>query len=93
MKEAARTSNDLLAQTQSKVVFKDLEREDPFVEDENQVICHMGYFYRIFDLGKEKKMCIRSTVHSYLEKTNERVNLYVLPEWSEKRQQWGKNLD
>jgi len=27
----------------------------------------MGYFYNIFKLDKEIKICIRSTVHSYLE--------------------------
>lgn len=39
------------------------------------------------------KICIRSTVHSYIEGTNELMNVYVLPEWNEKRQNWTKNLD
>lgn len=39
MKEAARTSNDFLVSLQSKT-HKKLNEEDPFVEDEDQVICH-----------------------------------------------------
>lgn len=72
---------------------KKLEEEDPFVEAEGQVICSQGYYYNIFKLDKETKICIRCSVHSYLESTGELLNTYVLPEWSEKRQNWTKDLD
>lgn len=32
-------------------------------------------------------------MNSYLETSNELLNCYVLPEWSEKRQNWSKALD
>lgn len=38
MKEAARTSNDFLHNLQSKTCKK-LDEDDPFIEDEDQVIC------------------------------------------------------
>jgi hypothetical protein len=63
------------------------------VEDEDQVICSLGYYYRIFRLSSKLKICVRSAVHSYIEKTEEKLNVFVLPEWSEKRQNWGKDLD
>ena len=93
IKEAARTSNDFLAAMRQPKKFKNLDEEDPFVEDEDQVICHLGYQYNIYDLGRDVNICIRSTVHSYIESTDEKLNVYVLPEWSEKRQNWGKDLD
>ena len=84
MKEAARTSNDYLASLQSNK-FQKLAEDDPFIENEDQVICRLGYFYNIWKLGKDLKICIRCTVNSYLENTNEKLNCFVLPEWSEKR--------
>ena len=41
-------------------------------------------------------VCIRCQVHSYNEKSDgsrEYANLFVLPEWNEKRQNWTKDLD
>lgn len=92
MKESVRISNKHQYASQSDK-FKKLDREDPFVEDQNQVICSQGYYYNIFKLDKKTKICIRSTVHSYVEGTDELMNIYVLPEWNEKRQNWTKNLD
>lgn len=53
----------------------------------------MGYYYNIWKLDKDLKICIRCTVHSYLEMSGESLNCYVLPEWSDKRQNWSKELD
>lgn len=39
------------------------------------------------------KICIRCCAHAYLESTDELMNTYVLPEWSEKRQNWTRDLD
>ena len=61
------------------------------------MICSQGYYYNIFNLGIDTKICIRSSVHSYIEGTDELtdelMNTYVLPEWNDKRQNWTKNLD
>lgn len=92
MKEAARTQNDFLACMQGKTC-KELTKPDPFEENEDQVICHQGYYYNIWKLDSDTKICIRSAVHSYNETTNEKMNCFVLPEWSEKRQNWLKDLD
>lgn len=48
-----------------------LPEKDPFIEVEDQVAGRFGYMYRIWDLGHKRKICIRSTVHSYLSKGNE----------------------
>lgn len=92
MKESVRISNKHQNCMQSKE-YKSLERDDPFIEDQNQVICNQGYYYNIFKLNKETKICIRSTVHSFIEGEDELLNTYVLPEWNDKRQNWTKNLD
>ena len=92
MKEAARTRNDYINFTQSKT-SKQLDEEDPFIEDEDQIVARIGYVYKIWKLSKELKICIRCQVHSYIESTGENMNLFVLPEWNQKRQNWIKDLD
>jgi translation initiation factor 3 subunit D len=93
MKEAMKTANDYQFNMQDKTKFRKLEEDDPFAESPDQVICNQGYYYNIFKLNKETKICIRCSVHSYLETTGELLNTYILPEWNEKRQNWGKDLD
>lgn len=92
MKEAAKISSNFQANMQGKA-FKKLEEEDPFKEDDDQVICSQGYYYNMFKLDSKKTICIRSAVHSYFESTDELMNCYVLPEWSVKRQNWVKDLE
>jgi len=68
MKEAARIHNNFQFAMQSKTAEpKKLDEEDPFIETEGQVICSQGYFYKIYNLGKDFKICIRSSVHAYIE--------------------------
>lgn len=49
----------------------DLAEKDPFIEIEDQVAARLGYQYKIWDLGKKRKVCIRSTVHSYLPRAGD----------------------
>lgn len=69
----------------------------------------MGYFYKIWKLDKERKICIRSSVHSYIPKANEtneegddqnnqranRIyqNCYALVEFENNKSNWKANLD
>lgn len=92
MKEAARIQNDYLYHVRGGK-FKKFDEKDPFIEDEDQIAVRLGYIYKIWNLGKDLNICIRCQVHSYLELSDENLNCFVLPEWSEKRQNWGKDLD
>lgn len=52
---------------------KQLDRENPFIEDENQLCTRVGYYYKVWRIqeadeatGKpEKKVCIRCSVHCH----------------------------
>jgi len=52
---------------------KQLDQENPFIEDENQLCTRVGYYYKVWKIqeadektGKqEKKVCIRCQVHCH----------------------------
>ena len=79
MKEAAQVNNDFLVSCQKKTKSKDLEEEDPFVEDEHQKYAAVGYVYKIWNLSPAINLCIRCTIDSYNEMTGEDMNIFVLP--------------
>jgi len=51
-----------------------------------------GYNYHVWKINDSISVCIRSAVHSKLP-SGDSCNLFVLPEWNEKRQPWSKDLD
>lgn len=66
MQEAVRVNNSWKYQQYKKDKKVNLAEKDPFIEVEDQVAARLGYMYKIWDIGNKKKICIRSTVHSYL---------------------------
>ncbi len=58
MKEAARVRCEYINAVQSKN-SKKLEQDDPFIEDEEQIVAKVGYVYKIWKLSKELTICIR----------------------------------
>lgn len=64
-----------------------------------------GYFYKIWTLEKGRRICIRSTVHSYNPKPGEAAenaderskqlyqNIYALVEYENNKANWRQNLD
>ena len=68
----------------------------------------MGYLYKIWKLDNKRKICIRSTVHSYIPKGSEEAqteeakdlrankiyqNVYALIEYENNKTNWKANLD
>ena len=53
--------------------MNNLDDENPFIEEENQVATRVGYLYKIWKIQeekpelkqKEKKICIRCAVHCH----------------------------
>lgn len=68
MEEAVNVNNSWLYQAQSKSTILKLSESNPFVEAEGQVVTNVGYVYKVWNLGIKKKICIRSTIHSYIPK-------------------------
>jgi hypothetical protein len=68
MQEAVTVNHNLLYQQYVKDKKIDLNEKDPFIEVEDQVAVRVGYLYKIWKLDKTRKICIRSTVHSYVPK-------------------------
>lgn len=71
MQEAVSVNNSWKYQQYSNERKIDLDEKDPFIEVEDQVALRLGYMYKIWDLGNKKRICIRSSVHSYLPKAGE----------------------
>lgn len=71
MQEAVHVNNSWRYQQYSKDKKIDLSEKDPFIEIDDQVAGRFGYMYKIWDLGNKRKICIRSTVHSYIAKAGE----------------------
>jgi hypothetical protein len=69
-----------------------MEEEIP-LEVENQKFLMQGYKYKVWKLNDHINVCIRCSVHSKIESTENFCNLFVLPEWNPKRQIWTKELD
>ena len=96
MKEAAKVSNDYVYYSQNKKSFEAIDEEDPFIdEDDDEAPLRLGYVYKVWQQTNDKKICIRCKIDSYTPVGNkkENLNLYVLPEWNNKRQTWTKDLD
>mmetsp|Transcript_4555 Transcript_4555/g.4288 ORF Transcript_4555/g.4288 Transcript_4555/m.4288 type:complete len:249 (-) Transcript_4555:204-950(-) len=77
----------------------ELEEEDPFLEDEDQVAAKFGYIYKVWKFGK-KRICIRCTVHGYImgkggeeEKDYVYQNVYSMLEFEGSKQNWIKEID
>lgn len=71
MQEAVQVNNSWRYQQYVKDRKIDLDEKDPFIEVDDQVAGRFGYMYKIWDLGNKRKICIRSTVHSYIPKAGE----------------------
>lgn len=64
-----------------------------------------GYFYKIWKLDNSRRICIRSTVHSYVPKPGEQPegaderskmiyqNVYAFVEYENNKTNWKANLD
>jgi len=52
-----------------------------------------GYHYKVWKLSESIKVCIRCSIHSKLPNSEDFCNLFVLPEWNDKRQTWNRDLD
>lgn len=83
-----------------------LKEKDPFIEDEHQIAVRQGYVYNIWRLPNKRRICIRSTIHSYKQKIitqgeegkpdTERFvyqNTYSLLEYENNAQNWKTSLD
>jgi translation initiation factor 3 subunit D len=68
MQEAVKVNNSWRYQQYIKDKKINLAEKDPFIEVEDQVAARLGYMYKIWDIGNKKRICIRSSVHSYLQK-------------------------
>eukprot|EP00349_Pseudokeronopsis_sp_Brazil_P012482 CAMPEP_0202978094 /NCGR_PEP_ID=MMETSP1396-20130829/84638_1 /ASSEMBLY_ACC=CAM_ASM_000872 /TAXON_ID= /ORGANISM="Pseudokeronopsis sp., Strain Brazil" /LENGTH=108 /DNA_ID=CAMNT_0049716963 /DNA_START=948 /DNA_END=1273 /DNA_ORIENTATION=+ len=55
----------------------ELEEEDPFLEDEDQVAAKFGYLYKVWKVGK-KRVCIRCTVNTYIPGKKEEDQPHLL---------------
>lgn len=108
MQEAQRINNSWLNQCLSDDPTGQIqmENENPFLEDENQVATRVGYVYKIWKLQEEnlaegikmKKICIRCSVHTNtgaLKENGEKalMNVYALNEHSLERSNWRGTID
>lgn len=110
MKEA-KTINDsfLNASHSSNLVEKiQLEDENPFIEDENQIATRCGYVYKIWRIQeadeatgkKEKRICIRCSIHSHNGRLDESgkfkkqtMNVYAFNEFAPNTTNWRSRID
>jgi translation initiation factor 3 subunit D len=105
MEEAVRVHNSFLYQQNTKAEDKkhSFGEKDPFMADEHEVCVRQGYLYKIWRLENKRRICIRSTVHSYKSKTETESgeakivyqNTYTLLEYDTgaKASNWKANLD
>lgn len=103
MDEAVRVHNNFLYQQYQKTDDKvhHLGEKDPFMADEHEVCVRQGYIYKIWRLDNKRRICIRSTVHSYKSKVTSDSgeekfvyqNTYTLLEYEGGKSNWKMNLD
>jgi translation initiation factor 3 subunit D len=105
MQEAVKVNNSWRYQQYIKDKKINLAEKDPFIEVEDQVAARLGYMYKIWDIGNKKKICIRSSVHSYLQKPGQEdpsvegqpkpvyQNSYAFLEYEQNKSNWKQNLD
>ena len=67
MKETAKIHTNLLQFCQEPKRYKELDRDDPHEEAEDQKMLRMGYRYKIYKLGENLKVCIRCQNHFFSE--------------------------
>jgi hypothetical protein len=70
MKEAKEENDAWLYQSYQKDKFDQLKEQDPFIEVEGQVAARVGYIYNVWKLDDKKRICIRSSIHSYVPQEN-----------------------
>ncbi len=108
MDEALRVNNAFTYQAYQKGDDKkySLGEKDPFLEVEDQVAVRQGYLYKIWKLENKKRICIRSSVHSYKSRIETQPedgsapvtklvyqNNYTLFEYEQSKSNWKTNLD
>lgn len=93
IKESGKIHANILQAAQNANNFKELENEDPFEEAEDQKMLRMGYKYKLFKLASDITVCVRCTINFHEAKSDETCNMYVLPQWNNKRQTWQRDLD
>jgi translation initiation factor 3 subunit D len=104
MDEAVKVHNNFLYQQYVKTEDKShsLAEKDPFMADEHEVCVRQGYLYKIWRLDNKRRICIRSTVHSYKSKIQGEKeddtklvyqNTYTLLEFENGKANWKGNLD
>lgn len=85
---------------------KQLDGENPFIEDENQLCTRVGYYYKVWRIQeedkerdkKEIKVCVRCQVHCHNnvpkgEDEMETMNLYTFNEHNLQMTNWRTNID
>lgn len=70
MEEAVNVNNSWLYQSYLKEKSEKLEEPNPFIEVEDQVAVSVGYVYKVWTLGKGRRVCIRCSIHNAVEKGN-----------------------
>lgn len=109
MREATKINNSFLNASQDPSIARkiQLDKENPFIEDENQKVNRVGYVYKIWKLQEEDKendkrelkICIRCSVHSHLagQKNDQGapcyMNVYSVNEFDTNLTQWRSKLD
>jgi hypothetical protein len=68
--EAVNINNSWLYHAQNKNTHMQLEETNPFIEAEGQVVANVGYVYKIWRIDAKRRICIRSTIHSYIPLEN-----------------------
>jgi len=66
MKEAKEVTRSFQATSYISRLKEELPEKDPHLEAEGQVIPRFGYQYRIFKLAEGMRLCVRTTVHTFL---------------------------
>ena len=109
MKEAKALNNSFLSACQSPDVTQtvNLDEENPFIEDENQIATRVGYKYKIWKIQeadeatgkKEMRICIRCTVHCHNGRsadggeTRQTMNVYSFNEYNPAITTWRNDID
>jgi hypothetical protein len=61
------------------------------LEVENQKFLMQGYRYHVWKINDKINVCIRCAINTKLPENDNFCNLFVLPEWTDKK--WTKDLD
>lgn len=104
MDEAVKVHNNFLYQQYVKNEEKkhSFGEKDPFIAEEHEICVRQGYVYKIWRLENKRRLCIRSTIHSYKSKTVPEdnsapkvvfQNTYTLMEYENAKSNWKTNLD